>query len=76
MRLTAGMLEILMDCHEREMMRQPPSSYPTQFAKGLIKRGFIIDLMYRNIRTNKEELAFVITKEGKDFLANKTRLNK
>ncbi|MEO5942852.1 MAG: hypothetical protein ABIP30_00265 [Ferruginibacter sp.] len=71
MRLTTGMLEILMDCHEREMMKQPPSYYPTRFAKGLIKRGLIVDLMYRNVRTDREELAFVITEAGKNFLDKK-----
>lgn len=74
-RLTSAMLEILMDCHEREMMRQPPSYYRTQFAKGLVKRGYVVDLMHLNEETGKEELAFVITAAGKDFLANKIGCN-
>jgi hypothetical protein len=68
--LTAGMLEILMDCHEREMMRQPPSYYRTQYVKGLIKRGYLSDIMHPSDTTGKMELAFIITDEGRNFLLN------
>ncbi|MEO5944120.1 MAG: hypothetical protein ABIP30_11960 [Ferruginibacter sp.] len=70
-RVTAFMLDILMDCHEREIMKQPPINYRTQHTKGLIERGYVRDLIVKNELTGREKLAFIITDLGKAFLAEK-----
>jgi predicted transcriptional regulator len=70
-KVTNFMLDILMDCHEREIMKQVPVNYRTQHIKGLINRGYIKDVIATNEDTGKKELAFTITNDGKAFLARK-----
>lgn len=67
--LTNSMIEMLMDCHERELLKQPPSnSYFTRTAKGLISRGMFVAEMYRKNPESKQYLAFKLTGRGKDYL--------
>ncbi|MEO7049589.1 MAG: hypothetical protein ABI091_30075 [Ferruginibacter sp.] len=72
-RVTPYMLDILMDCHEREMMKHRPINYRTQYIKGLVERGYVKDTFAANEATGKKELAFVITNLGKDFLARRIK---
>ena len=70
------MIEMLMDCHEREMLNQPPSkNYITRTAKGLLKRGLVVDIMYYDSEKEKKYLAFKLTEQGKSFLKNYTNQN-
>lgn len=69
--LTAKALEMLMDCHERELLGQEPcDTYRTQTAKGLVMRGFFTSAMYTSKITSKTYMAFYVTEAGKEFLRN------
>lgn len=65
------MIETLMECHEREILGQPPCLADMKSVSGLLLRGFIepktID--YRG----KELAGFIVTQNGKDLLEEYTR---
>lgn len=67
--LTPAMLEMLMDCHERELLfREPCDTYKTQSAKGLIQRGLFTSKMFTSSISKKTYMAFYVTQKGKDYL--------
>ncbi len=74
MPLTPKMIEMLMDCHEREILGLDPcDSYNTQTAKGLIARGFFTSGMYTSKTNGKRYMAFYVTESGKQYLRDYTR---
>jgi hypothetical protein len=67
--LTKNALEMLMDCHEREILQQEPcNTYLTQTARGLVIRGFFTSQMYTSPTTGKTYMAFYVTEAGKEYL--------
>jgi len=68
--LTPAMIEMLMDCHERELQQQEPCSgvLKTQVTKGLLTRGLLRTDTYTDRSTGRIYLAFFITELGKTFL--------
>ena len=67
--LTPKMLEMLMDCHERELLsHEPCDSYITQTAKGLVSRGLFTSSMYTSPKSGKTYMAFYVTELGKKYL--------
>lgn len=67
--LTNNMIEMLMDCHERELQtKEPCDTYHTQFAKGLVTRGLFTSRMYKSPTTKRTYMAFFITEKGKEYL--------
>lgn len=46
--ITSSMESLLMECHERELMRQAPCDALTTSARGLIIRGLVIVKNYKN----------------------------
>jgi hypothetical protein len=68
--LTDHMIEILMDCHERQMMNLEPRDAATvQYAKGLILRGMVDTRTYITAK-GKKIIAFYITNSGIAYLKN------
>ena len=68
--LTDRMLEILMDCHEREMMNlEPREAGSIQFAGGLVDRGMLGTRTYVTSK-NKTIVAFYVTQLGRTYLNN------
>lgn len=66
--LTSRMLEILMDCHEKELMNLEPSEADTvRFVTGLIDRGMLSTKTYITNR-NKKIIAFYVTHTGRAYL--------
>jgi hypothetical protein len=71
--LTPKMIEVLMDCHEKELLKHEPcGSYNTRYAKGLITRGFFEPLMYSSKVNGKKYMAFIVSKAGREYLAQYT----
>ena len=67
--LTNRMLEILMDCHEREMMNLEPCDAGTvPFVSGLIDRGMLNTKTYVT-KNNKKIIAFYVTHLGRAYLS-------
>ncbi|MCP9750566.1 hypothetical protein [Ferruginibacter sp. HRS2-29] len=72
--LTPAMLEMMMDCHERELQTlEPCDTYKTQSAKGLIQRGLFTSRMYTSPTTKRTYMAFYVTQKGKEYLEWYTR---
>ena len=69
-RLTSTMIELLMDCHERELLHQEPCSGTsrTQNKKLLISRGLLEAKMYTSKTSGKILMAYFITPAGKAYL--------
>lgn len=66
--LSTKMKDILMDCHEREILKQDPrSTYYSRYSKGLLKRGLLTAKPF--IRHGKTFMAFFITPEGIEYLS-------
>jgi hypothetical protein len=66
--LTSRMLEILMDCHERELMNLEPCEAGTvHFVTGLIDRGMLSTKTYVT-NSNKKIIAFYVTHTGRAYL--------
>ena len=68
--LTKGMTEILMDCHERELLKlEPYTVRDIKFAKGLIERGLIKP---ETVTTDKGKtiVAFYVTVLARNYLNN------
>jgi hypothetical protein len=65
--LNKGMEEILMECHEREIMNQKPLTGAAKFIKHLHIRGFVAS---RPIE-GTSHMGFYITEEGKRYLEEK-----
>ncbi len=66
--ITATMLELLMDCHERELMNlEPHEVASTHYSSGLIRRGFVAIKPYIT-QQGKKYIAMYITNSGRSFL--------
>ena len=64
------MLEILMDCHEKELMNIDPNEVAsTHYSTGLIKRGFITIQPYVT-KKGKRYFAMFLSNAGRNFLSN------
>jgi hypothetical protein len=62
------MEEVLMDCHEREILKQEPCEVAsTKHSKGLIERGFAAAKYFTNAQ-GKKYMALVVTDLGKEYL--------
>jgi predicted transcriptional regulator len=59
-----GMMEVLMECHERELMRRPPLNDATRYMKNLYLKDFV---ERRSINGNGE-MGYFITEKGKKAL--------
>ena len=68
--LTPKMKEILLECHEKELLRQEPLSGVaiTQNTKGLVQRGLIKATVTIHHLTGKILMTFFITDVGKGYL--------
>ena len=66
-RLTKLMIELLMDCHERELMDQTPPDACSQTAAGLIRRKLVTVAPYINEK-GKTIMSIYISYHGKRFL--------
>lgn len=74
--LSPKMIEMLMDCHEREILGlEPCDSHNTQTGKGLIARGFFTSEMYTSKTSGKKYMAFFVTESGRQFLRDYTRID-
>jgi hypothetical protein len=71
-RLSPPMLDVLMDCHEREMQQQEPctGTSRTQSKKLLLSKGLLEARMYTSKANGKIYMAFFITQTGKEYLKN------
>lgn len=68
--LTRRMEDILMDCHERELMRMPPRDAAlTPSVAGMVSRGVLYIKPYGSI-LGKWYLALYLTIKGKGYLIN------
>ena len=68
--LTRHMLEMLMDCHERELMNLEPHNPGTlRFANGLIQRGMLGTKAYITAK-GKQIIIFYVTNAGRRYLSN------
>jgi len=65
--LTKGMIECLMDCHEREMLNMPPHRGTIKFAGGLLKRKLLTSRIYRH-SNGKNYISLYTTQLGRDYL--------
>ena len=66
--LTKHMIEILMDCHEREIMNlEPYDAASVQYANGLILRGMIGTKTHITAK-GKKIVAFYVTNSGVAYL--------
>jgi predicted transcriptional regulator len=66
-RMTDGMVEILMECHERELLKRPPLNDATRY----IKRLYLKALVERRVNGNGDAEYF-ITEKGKKYLEDNT----
>ncbi|MEO6455496.1 MAG: hypothetical protein ABIN97_15560 [Ginsengibacter sp.] len=66
--LTSRMIEILMDCHERELMNvEPCHSTNTKYIKGLIERGMVTTKLSVN-GNGKPIVTFCVTNVARSYL--------
>ena len=69
-RLTKGMEETLMDCHEREMLGQEPcDTFNAKSTKGLYERGLLASKFYMS-KTGRLKTVFYVTTAGKAYLTS------
>ena len=67
--LTSHMLEILMDCHERELMNLEPFDVASlHYPNGLIERGLLETRPYIT-KSGKKIMAFYVTGAGRRYLS-------
>ena len=68
-RLTKHMLEVLMDCHERELMKlEPCHTTNTRYIRGLIERGYLKSKILI-AETGKRIVVFYVTELGAEYLS-------
>jgi hypothetical protein len=72
--LTKGMIEFLMDCHEREMMYLPPNHDTTRHAINLLNKKLLITGVYTDTK-GKNNISLYTTQLGRDYLSNMIRSN-
>ena len=66
---TPIMIELLMDCHEREILKMPTCEALEEGAKGLLNRNLVKLKDYFNEK-GKKYFAIFLTEEGRLFLKN------
>ena len=67
-KLSDIMLEVLMDCHERELMKLAPLEVAsTSNSKGLIIRG-MLEVREYFTKENKKIYGLFVTRSGKNYL--------
>ena len=70
--LTKRMEETLMDCHERELLRQDPcDTYNSKSTKGLYERG-LLDTKIFVCADGRTKTVFYVTPLGKSVLKSLT----
>ena len=68
--LTNRMIEILMDCHERELMRlEPCNAGTTRHVRALIERRLLSAKEYKTEK-GKKIISLYVTGLGKIYLSN------
>ena len=68
--LTNGMIELLMDCHERELMKMPPYDITNvKNSKGLLKRKLLTTEIYKR-NDGKNIMCLFTTKLGRNYLSS------
>ena len=69
--LSQPMTELLMDCHERELLKLEPCEAGSvkYAAKGLIERG-LLETNFHTIQNGKKIMALFVTEAGKQYLKN------
>lgn len=72
--LTKKMQELLMECHERLLLKQDPiSTYYSKFAKALLEQGLIESKSI--LKDDRPFEGFVITTRGIEYLNGQTEDN-
>ena len=67
--LTQHMIELLMDCHEKELMQQEPCDVgSTHHAGGLLARGLLEVKRYITPK-GKQIMALFVTDLGREYLS-------
>ncbi|MEO6490179.1 MAG: hypothetical protein ABIO04_09590 [Ferruginibacter sp.] len=65
--VTKKMQELLIECHERLLLKQEPiSTYYSKFARGLLEKGYIESKSI--LKNDKPFEGFVITQKGIEYL--------
>ena len=67
--LTTSMIECLMECHEREMMKLFPCEATEKGAKGLVDRGLLIAEFIKDAE-GKRFMCVHLTSKGRHYLAD------
>ena len=68
--LSKGMIELLMDCHERELMELPPFDVSNaKNARGLLKRNLLTTAVYKR-EDGKSIICLYTTKLGRNYLSS------
>lgn len=69
--LTPAMEELLMECHERELLKlEPHEAGGVKYAaKGLIERSLLVANFYTT-KSNKKIMALFVTEAGRIYLNN------
>ena len=70
--LSQRMIEQLMDCHERDLINQPPLNASSAHAHGLIRRKLVSVEPYINEK-GKMIMSIYITCRGKKLLEGQSR---
>jgi hypothetical protein len=65
--LTKNMIHLLMECHERELMNQPPCEATFSGVKGLLIRELLTPGFYTDNKGKRSLCAYVNAK-GKKYL--------
>jgi hypothetical protein len=65
--LTKNMINLLMECHERELMNQPPCEATFSGVKGLLVRKLLTPAFYTD-NNGKRSLCAYLNAEGKKYL--------
>jgi hypothetical protein len=65
--LTRGMIEFLMDCHERELMNLQPVDATATHVKGLIIRKLVSTKPFVNEK-GKQIISICLTDNGRSYL--------
>ena len=66
-RLTPGMIDSLMEIHERELLGQEMSCTEVKHIKGLYLRGLIRMKLFKN-KKGKYYMGFYVTDAGRAYL--------
>ena len=67
--LSKGMIEFLMDCHERELMNLPLYDLSkVKRARGLLKRKLLTTELYKREEDGKSVMCLHTTKLGRNYL--------